>query len=174
MAATSSSRRLRASRTSWRTSTPRAHRPAAPASPAWESPCRSQFWRCRCGAPACGRPAGAGSDGAPGESRAPARPPAARPPSQAGTGVAGTSCGARSAGSSISRGLWHFLQRELLVLYCTSLQYSHRTTSRVSTLTRVVAIGCVRSARAGPPGCIFAPRYGATFREVNHNCQVET
>src|SRR5579862_4463544 len=40
--------------------------------------------------------------------------------------------------------------RELLVLYCISLQYSHRTTSRVSTLTKVVAILDVRSARAGP------------------------
>ena len=50
--------------------------PAAPASPASESPCRFRFWRCRCAAPASARPVGAGSGGARGESRAPARPPA--------------------------------------------------------------------------------------------------
>jgi hypothetical protein len=43
----------------------------------------------------------------------------------------------------------------LVVLYCMSLQYSHRTTSRVSTLTRVVAMGHLRSARAWTPGCLM-------------------
>ena len=38
--------------------------------------------------------------------------------------------------------------------FCTApgLQCSHRTTSRVSTLTRAVAMGCSRSARAGLRG----------------------
>ena len=78
---------------------------------------------------------------------------------EAGTGSLVTSCGANTTGSSMSRGRWHFLQREFDVLYCMSLQCSHRTTSRVSTLTRVVAIGWVRSARAGLRGAFFAPRY---------------
>jgi len=50
--------------------------------------------------------------------------------------------------------LWHLRHFELPGLYWTSLQKLQRTTSRVSTLTSVVAMGCVRSARAGFPGCV--------------------
>src|SRR5581483_12006384 len=75
----------------------------------------------------------------------------------AGIGLLVTNCGARRVGSSASRGLWHFLQRELFVRYCMSLQYSHRTTSRVSTLTKVVAIGCCGVPEQGTPGAVFAP-----------------
>src|ERR1017187_3577094 len=79
---------------------------------------------------------------------------------EAGTGELVTNCGASWTGSSISRGRWHFLQRELLVLYCMSLQCSHLTTSRVSTLTRVVAIGYGCGApEQEPRGAFFAPRY---------------
>src|ERR1035437_2350679 len=79
---------------------------------------------------------------------------------EAGTGGLVTNCGASWTGSSISRGRWHFLHRELLVLYCMSLQCSHRTTSRVSTLTRVVAIGYGCGApEQEPRGAFFAPRY---------------
>ncbi len=132
-------------------------RPAVPAIPAWESPCRSRFWRCRCAAPASAPPIGAGSNGARGATRAPARQPAGRParhPAPAGWSPVAAP---EAAGSSISRGLWHFLQRELLVLYCISLQYSHRTTSRVSTLTKVVAIGMRGVPELGPRGCMVAP-----------------
>ena len=62
----------------------------------------------------------------------------------------------RSRFSRCRRGLWHFRHRELLVLYCISLQYSHRTTSRVSTLTIEVAIWDARSARAWDSKCIAA------------------
>ena len=85
-----------------------------------------------------------------------------------------TSCGASGAGSSISRGLRHLRHFELVGLYCTSLQKLQRTTSRVSTLTSVVAIGLVRSARAGLSAVRLSTAILVTFVEVNHNCQVET
>ena len=86
-------------------------------------------------------------------------------PPLTGTGWLVTSRGARDTGSSMSRGLWHFLQRELLVLYCISLQYSHRTTSRVSTLTIEVAIWDARSARAVELQVHRCTVIGATFNE---------
>ena len=148
--------------------------PAAPASPAWESPCRFRFLRCRCAAPASAPPVGAGSGGAPGAVRAPARPPAIPPRRYSARAGWSPVAEPESAGSSKSRGLWHLLQRELLVLYCISLQYSHRTTSRVSTLTKDVAIwmcGAPELASRAVPCCTAI---GATVNEVNHNCQVET
>jgi hypothetical protein len=68
-------------------------------------------------------------------------------------------------GSSISRGLWHFLQSELLVLYCIKRQNSHRTTSRVSTLKRVVAIGSSAERQSGCSECNLLHWDRGTFED---------
>ena len=120
----------------------------APTIRVWGWPCRSRFSRCRCGAPACDSPTGAGSGDAHDESRAPVLPPAdplRHKPGRAGwsqivglgvlapryQGAAGIFC-RESCWSGIALGL----------------QWSQRRTSLVSTLTRVVAIVWLRSARA--------------------------
>ena len=149
-------------------------RPAAPANPAWESPCRFRSSRCRCGAPACARPVGAGSGGARGESRAPGRPPAVRLRPKAGTGGLVTSCGASGAGSSISRGLWHLLQRELLglILHQPAEIAAHNFACFHAHQGGCHGLCAERQSRIS--AVHFCTTICVTFGEVNHNCQVET
>src|ERR1700758_4589395 len=54
--------------------------------------------------------------------------------------VATTNWGSVGSGSSISSGLWQRLQSEFDVRNCTRLQCSQRSTSRASTVARIVAI----------------------------------
>jgi len=100
-------------------------------------------------------------------------PATCRPASADGCAAAwGTSCSVGRTRLSTSKS-WHLRHRELAVLYWTRLQKSQRTTSRVSTLICVVAIGCVRS-QSGLSEVLFCTAMCATFGHVNHNCQVET
>ncbi len=158
ISAISSSRRLWLSRTNWQISTSSAVA-SAPANQVSVSPCRFQSWRYKCGEPAYGRQAGADSgDGALRISFTCAA--TRRPASALLAGLSFTVTTSMQAGSSsTSRGLWHRRHMELLVRNCTREQCSQRRTSRPGSVTgfatgictSVVAIICLRRARAGLP-----------------------
>ena len=151
---------------------PQRRAPAAPANPASGSPCRFRFWRCRCAAPASGPPVGAGSDGAPGASRAPAQPPAARPrrcrapagwspvaapgaPAPQCRGVCGTFC----------KGSCWFGTASACSIHTAPLRVFPRSLKKSPFWMCGVPEQGLRVHRC--------TAIGATFNEVNHNCQVE-